>query len=491
VSARSRVFIAILLAYAIGVGLLMYRLLADIDPRYRESAEESLVETAHLLATMVEQQSQVSEGGATLVAEPLRPVFRALYSRNFKATIFGFEKTSVELRVVVVDATGRVVFDSIGRHEGEDWSQWRDIRRALAGDYGARATPDIEGDPASTVMYVAAPVTLQGRIAGAVSVGKPVQSLGEFVAVARRKTMTVGLTSVAAAAGLALILSVWLVRPFGLIADYVRFVRSQRSISLPWLGRRALGALGAAFDEMRDALAGRNYVNEYVQTLTHELKSPLSAIRGAAELLHEPAMPAADRERFLGNIERETRRIQELVDRMMELAALESRRRLLNTEPVALRPLLEELVASAQASGAARSVGVQLELREHGWGAPWVEGDAFLLRRAVSNLLDNALDFSPQGGTVRIEAESRSRSIDLRVIDRGPGIPDYADEKVFEKFYSLARPHSQKKSTGLGLAFVKEIAELHHGRVSLRNGEGGGAVATLSLPRAEAPTGAS
>jgi two-component system sensor histidine kinase CreC len=486
VTRRTRIFVGILFAYALGVGWLMFNLLRDIDPRYRESAEESLVETAHLIATLVEQQS----GDGTLRAEPLRPAMRALYSRSFKATIFGFEKTGVELRVAVVDATGRVVFDSIGRHEGEDWSQWRDVRRALQGEYGARATPDIEGDPQSTVMYVAAPVMLDGRIAGAVSVGKPVASLGDFVAVARRKTMTVGLTSVAAAAGLALILSVWLVRPFGLIADYVRFVRRQRSFSLPRLGRRALGTLGAAYDEMRDALAGRNYVNDYVQTLTHELKSPLSAIRGAAELLHEPAMPAADRERFVANIERETRRIEELVDRLSELAELESRRRLLTTEPVALRPMLEELVASAQARGAARAVGVTLAVNEHGWGAPWVEGDAFLLRRAVRNLLDNALDFSPDGTSVRVEAESASRSIELRVVDRGPGIPGYADDKVFEKFYSLARPHSQKKSTGLGLAFVKEIAELHHGRIGLVNGAGGGAVATLSLPRAEPPDAA-
>jgi two-component system sensor histidine kinase CreC len=484
VSRRTRIFVGILLAYAVGVGWLMFRLLGDIDPRYRESAEESLVETAHLVATLVEQQS--SDG--TLQAEPLRPAMRALYSRSFKAIIFGFEKTGVELRVAVVDDTGRVVFDSIGRHEGEDWSQWRDVRRALQGAYGARATPDIAGDPASTVMYVAAPVVLQGRIAGAVSVGKPVASLGDFVAVARRKTMTVGLTSVAAAAGLALILSVWLVRPFGLIADYVRFVRRQRSFSLPRLGRRALGTLGAAYDEMRDALAGRNYVNDYVQTLTHELKSPLSAIRGAAELLHEPAMPPADRERFVANIERETRRIEELIERLSELAELEARKRLLNTEPVALQPLLEELVASASARGAPRGISVVLAVREHGWGPPWVEGDAFLLRRAVRNLLDNALDFSPEGGTVRLECESASRGIVLRVTDRGPGIPDYADEKVFEKFYSLARPDTQKKSTGLGLAFVKEIAELHQGRVTLVNGAGGGAVATLSLPRAEAPS---
>src|SRR5205814_1083872 len=199
-----------------GVGVLRYRLLGDIDPRYRESAEESLVETAHLMAATIES---ASPDGA-LNAEGLRPVFQSLYARRFKANIYGFLKTRVELRVAVVDRAGRVVFDSQSRHEGEDFSQWRDVKRALNGEYGARAT-----------------------------------------------------------------------------------------------------------------LAGRNYVADYVQTLTHEVKSPLSAIRGAAELLQE-AMPDADRARFVANIVRETQRIQELVDRMMELTALESLHRLDQTEPV-------------------------------------------------------------------------------------------------------------------------------------------------------------
>ncbi len=476
---RTRIFVGILLVYALGVGLLMYRLLADIDPRYRESAEESLVETAHLLAAQVEQHSSAG----LLDAEPLRPVFRSLYARSFSARIFGFEKTGVELQALVIGRDGIVVFDSLGQREGEDFSQWRDVRGALAGEYRARTTPKIPGDELSSVMYVSAPVRSGGEIVGVVSVGKPVQSLNQFVSAARRKTMIVGATSVAAVLVLALILSLWLVRPFGLIADYARYVRSQRSFSLPRLGRRALGTLGAAYDEMRDALAGRHYVADYVQTLTHELKGPLSAIRGAAELIQEPGMPEADRQRFSANIGRETQRIQELVDRMMELAALEQQRRLPKVEPVALRPLLEELAASAEASGAAR--GLRIELTA---GAPaWVEGEAFLLRRAVGNLLANALEFSPDGGVVRIELAAQRRSVDVIVRDQGPGIPDYADERVFEKFYSLARPGTNKKSTGLGLPFVKEIAELHHGRVTLRNGVGGGAVATLSLPLIDAP----
>ena len=484
---RNRVFAAILLAYALGVGWLMWRLLADIDPRYRESAEESLVETAHLMAAQIEQrwlERAVSPAEPVIDVAVLEPLFRDLYARQLDAEIFGFKKTRIELRMVVVDGEGRVIFDSLGRSQGADHSQWRDIKLALQGRYGARTTPDVEGDPSTAVMYIAVPLRRDGAIVGAVSVGKPAQSFGQFVEAARRKTIVIGLTSVLAVALLVAILSFWLVRPFGLIADYVRYARAQRGFSPLRLGRRALGTLGAAYHEMRDALAGRNYVADYVQTLTHELKSPLSAIRGAAELLHEHEhMPAADRELFVAKIERETARIQELVDRMMELAALESRRALERTEPVALRALLHDCVASAHAAGAPRGVAVTLDAPEDAT----VDGDPLLLRRALGNLLDNALDFSPARSTVGVRFTLQTRTAEIAVRDHGPGIPDYADDKVFEKFYSLARPGTQRKSTGLGLPFVREIASLHGGRITLRNAEGGGALATLSLPVSARP----
>lgn len=473
-SKRTRIFIGILLAYALGVGWLMFRQLEDIDPRYRESAEESLVETSQLLATLIERDSWDGE----LRTDDLVPVFDALYARRFKATIYGFEKTSVELRLIVVNAGGQVVFDSTGRSLGEDRSQWRDIRLALRGEYGARTTADMNDDASSAVMYVAAPVRVGGRIIGVASLGKPTQSFGQFVQAARRKTLLVGTTSGIAVLLLVVMVSLWLVRPFGVVSDYVRYVRAQRSFSLPRLGRQALRSVVAAYEEMRDALAGRTYVADYVQTLTHEVKSPLSAIRGAAELMQEP-MPDADRARFAGNIVREAQRIQELVDRMMELTALESRRGLEAPAPVELAPLLNELAASAQSVAAKRGVKIVVQAAD---ADTHVDGDAFLLQRAVSNLLDNAIDFSPEGGTVTLALARQGRNAQVSVHDQGPGIPDYAQPKVFEKFYSLARPHSRKKSTGLGLSFVSEIASLHEGRIALTNASDGGAVATLSLP---------
>lgn len=116
-----------------------------------------------------------------------------------------------------------------------------------------------------------------------------------------------------------------------------------------------------------------------------------------------------------------------------------------------------------------------------------MEGDPLLLRRAVGNLLANAVDFSPNSRRVTIELRhNRPRTVKITVRAQGPGNPEYADDKAFERFYSLARPHSQKKSTGLGLAFVKEIARLHGGYVTLRNSvDGAGAITTLDLPRSD------
>ena len=454
-------------------------MVSDLDPRYRESTEESLVETSQLMATLIEQD--VRDG--VLDTTRVEALFKSAYAREFEAQIFGINKTKVELRSYVTDNKGIVVFDSTGQSVGKDFSKWRDVRLTLQGEYGARTTPDIPGDNASSVMYMAAPIRVapSGEIIGSVTVGKPVQSFGQFVAAARSRTLYAGLLSVLAVLVLVVTVSVWLVRPFGLIADYVRYAKAQQSFHPGRLLRRAWDLLRAAYDEMRDALAGRNYVADYVQTLTHEVKSPLSAIRGAAELLQEP-MEEAQRQRFLTNIQRETQRIQEMVDRMMELTALETRRVLDSAEALALLPVLEDLAHTAQSVATQRHIRISLVAHEDAT----VEADPFLLRRAVSNLLDNALDFSPEGGQIELGLKVQGRWVCITVRDQGPGIPTYAQDKVFEKFYSLARPHSKKKSTGLGLSFVKEIASLHRGRVELGNRletEGTGASAVLWLPR--------
>lgn len=460
---RNRIFIAILVIYTVGVVTLLHNIMQSIDPRYRESAEDSLVETAHLMASLAEQTIQNGQIDMTIIEQ----TFKQLYKREFTAQIFGVRKDKIEIRAYVVDQQGQVIYDSLNRDTGADYSKWRDVRLAMEGKYAARTTQDIPNVKNSSVMYVTAPIYHNQEIIGAVAVGKPVLSFGQYISNAREQILYMGLFSATAILVLALIVAVWLTQPLGLISEYIRYVRAQNSINLPRMGRRALDMLVEGYENMRDTIAGRHYVKDYVRALTHELKSPLSAIRGATELLQEP-MPEEQRQRFLKNIERESLRVQELVDHMQELTALEQRRSIQNPQPIALQPLLDELTSSSQAIAATRQIQIQFIAPTE--KTPLiVEGDRVLLHRAIRNLLDNAIAFSPDKGTIVVALSHSRRTVSISIRDEGSGIPDYAKGRIFDKFYSLARPNSQKKSTGLGLSFVKEITVLHHGTVTLRN----------------------
>ena len=114
-------------------------------------------------------------------------------------------------------------------------------------------------------------------------------------------------------------------------------------------------------------------------------------------------------------------------------------------------------------------------------------GDAFLLEVALMNLLQNACEFSPQGGLVKLTVQRNAETVHCTIEDEGPGLPDYAIERVFDRFYSLPRPSTGHKSSGLGLCFVREIALLHQGSVSLKNRPSRGAIATLVLPVSKTP----
>lgn len=472
-SRRNRIFVGVVVVFAIGVAFVLLRIIADLDPRYRESAEESMIDTAHAIASIV--ALEVEDG--VIHPDRLRLGLRGLYKRNFEAEIFGVRKTHVDLRILIANRAGTVIYDSFDRDEGADYSNWRDVKLTLEGKYGARTTVEDPADRRSEVMYVAAPVVWKDRIIGAVSIGKPTKDFEPFLVNARSKVIAVGLTAGVAVLLLAAIVSIWLMRPFALIQDSVRLLRTHGSAGLPRLGRRVRSVIGTAFEEMRDALAGRTYTEQYVQSLTHEIKSPLSAIRGAAELLQEP-MPEAERARFTANISEQTQRIQEVVDRLLELSGLEKQRRLESVGPVALDELIEGVKSAAQPLASRRSVTLEVQ----GERGVRTKGDAFLLHRALMNLVQNAIDFAPAETAVTIGARTTGRTVEIEVRDRGPGLPEFARERVFERFYSLPRPDTGKKSTGLGLSFVEEIAALHRGSVRIDNHPDGGAVATLSLP---------
>ena len=168
--------------------------------------------------------------------------------------------------------------------------------------------------------------------------------------------------------------------------------------------------------------------------------------------------------------------MQSLVEKLLTQARLENRVEIVPAS-VSIDTLFTRLSDARSALLAAKNITLTCEST-----ALQVEGDADLLEQALGNLLDNAIDFTPQGGAIELSSREGHRQVQLTVTDSGSGIPDYALERIFERFYSLPRENGLK-SSGLGLAFVQEVARLHQGEIGLHNREEGGVIATLTLHR--------
>jgi two-component system, OmpR family, sensor histidine kinase CreC len=470
----TRIFIAYLVIFVVCFYYPVDWIAKDLRTRYVEGVEDPLVDQANILAALVGREMEAGR----FSPEDLYRAFEDAYDRSLSSRIYDLLKTRVDLRVYITDSAGRVIFDSEDRENvGADYSNLRDVRLTLRGEYGARTTRKDLQDQATAVLYVAAPVVVAGETVGSLTVGKPTTNVNSFLKTAKPRIIKIGIVSIGAAVFLSLIVSYWLTRPIRRLTQYAHDVRVGKRAVLPQLGRSELSEMGLAFERMREALEGKNYVEQYVQTLTHEIKSPLSAIRGAAELLEEN-MPPEMRIRFLSNIRMEANRIKNLVDRMLELSELENKQILHKVELIDFGALLRTVLEGNEPLISQKELRLELRAEDD----IQVKGDSFFLHQAVSNLIQNAIDFSPVRGRLEITAHVDSRGLSFAVVDEGPGIPEYALEKVFDKFFSLQRPDTGKKSTGLGLNLVKEVAHLHHGGVRLENLTEKGLRATLWLP---------
>lgn len=476
-----RIFFGFFVIVGLAAFLTLRVFVQEVKPGVRQAMEDTLVDTANVLAALAAddmKQDRIADGA---FAQRLALV----QDTPVDASVWGLRKQSVGYRIYITDTRGIVRFDTTGSAVGTDYSRWNDVYLTLQGKYGARSTRANPDDENSTVMHVAAPIRDpdSGKTLGVLTVAKPNLAMAPFIERSQRKILLHGLLLMGVAFAIGLACTLWLVHGLRQLQRYARTVAAGERAQMPLHGASELAELGRAVETMRLRLEGKQYVEHYIHTLTHEMKSPLAAISGAAELLQED-MPAADRQRFVANIRGQSERLAQMIRKLLALAAVEQQQRLDTTERVELLPLLGTLVNELEPR--ARQRGVTLAIEPGNGPVPSVQGDPFLLRQALANLLENALDFAPEGSTVQVGVTDCGApgQVAIEVADRGPGIPDYALPRLFERFYSLPRPGGQDKSTGLGLCFVREVANLHQGEIALANRDGGGALATLTLPAA-------
>lgn len=470
-----RILLGYFLIVALAAFLLMRVFTQEIKPGVRQAMEDTLADTANVLAELATDDFLAGAIDDGRFAARVR----ALRERTIDASIWGFRKAQSDYRVYVTDAAGTVVFDSSGRDLGRDFSRWNDVYLTLRGRYGARSTRSDPADDGTSVMHVAAPIRDGNRIVGVLTVAKPNSAIAPFIARSERTILRWGFVLLGTALAVGLLAAWWLSRQLGGLRRYADKVTAGERPTLPRAAGE-FGDLGRALETMRERLEGKQYVERYVHALTHELKAPLAAVRSASELLEAP-LPEADRARFAASVREQSERMAQMIDKLLALAAVEHRQRIEDPADIDVATLVDAAVAPF----AGRDIAVQVRL-DAGVPAARVRGDAFLLRQLLSNLVDNACDFSPPGGAVDVSVTIAADRLRIAVADRGPGIPDYALPRVFERFFSLPRPGGRSRSSGLGLAFAAEVATLHGGDVRLENRDGGGTLATVALPLAPA-----
>jgi two-component system phosphate regulon sensor histidine kinase PhoR len=224
---------------------------------------------------------------------------------------------------------------------------------------------------------------------------------------------------------------------------------------------------------------------DFVANVSHEMRTPLSAVLGALETLADEGQDEASRKRFLDIAQRNAVRLQAIVADLLDLSTIEARGESMTLEPVRIDEPLRS--AAAALSGAAQKKGVELACPAASASFPVVQGNRQRLEQAFTNLIANAIHYTPGGGQVRARVRATPREVAVEVEDNGIGIPAASLPRVFERFFRVDRGRSRDTGgTGLGLAIVKHIALAHGGKVEVRSEEGRGSTFTILFPSASA-----
>jgi two-component system phosphate regulon sensor histidine kinase PhoR len=251
--------------------------------------------------------------------------------------------------------------------------------------------------------------------------------------------------------------------------------------------RDPVGAVSGRIYAFRDVSSERiveQMKSDFVSTVSHQLRAPLTSIYGFAETLlrRDVLFGEVERETFLGYIASEAQRLTSIVDTLLSIARLEAGDLHVELVPTDLRDVVSEAVTSVQQGAEVNGHNFVLHLPDEPLAA---SADREKLGQILMNLLDNAVKFSPDGGTVTVEAHRRAGRVEVRIVDEGQGIPEDERERIFSKFHRVDSARGQG-GAGLGLFIARGLVRAMGGRIWVDSAEGGGSSFSFELPLAEA-----
>jgi len=271
------------------------------------------------------------------------------------------------------------------------------------------------------------------------------------------------------------------------VEKYTRELFKGEDVSIPNVNVQ-FNKLAVAIEQARSEVELKDDVEEYIDTLAHELRTPITGIRLTAENLLTPmgiesyllkekddnkskvlTKEIKKRREFIRSILDSNKQMDSLVSRLLALSRIERRDKLTNTEKLKILPIIEKVLKVYGTHNrliVSKNITINLDGVDK---KSTVFAEKILLEQALGNILKNALDFSPKGGTITIKVSESNTAVTIVVLDEGSGIPPHVSSKLFTRFFSVARPDTGRRGTGLGLRFVRKIMQLHEGEITLKN----------------------
>ena len=381
------------------------------------------------------------------------------------------------IRLQLLDSTGQIRIDSDGFAPDIRYTT-ADVKAAIAGTTGSwRGVDPYYGE---RVMSVTIPLWNETRVVSMLRYSASLQQVDAMVSLLIRMAAAVGVGVVLLFLGLSLFLAQRIVKPIRELTRAARYMADG-----DWT-RRAIhrnddeiGQLADTFNAMVMELSKREKLkDDFISSISHELRTPLTSIKGWSETLKESKPTEDDEEVKMGLsiISKETERLSGLVEDLLDFSKLSARTMELHSEVLDFNGPVKETVNQLAVREEHMRVRI---LASYSNGPIVVRGDANRLKQVIINLIDNALKFTPAGGTIRVATTTEQVSAKLIVADTGCGIEAEDLPHVTEKFYKAS---TGQGGSGLGLAICKEIIELHGGQLAIDSERGAGTIVTIRVP---------